>query len=74
MSNCNSLKTYIHITLYGAGSTEENVSIYTYMNAIIMEEEAVNVKQSWEAYMGGFGRRESKAEKKLYFNVKKKNL
>lgn len=42
------------------------------MNAIIMEEEAVNVKQSWEAYMGGFGRRESKAEKKLYFNVKKK--
>lgn len=39
-----------------------------------MEEEAVNVKQSWEAYMGGFGRRESKAEKKLYFNVKKKNL
>lgn len=44
------------------------------MNGIIMEEEAVNVKQSWEAYMGGFGRRESKAEKKLYFNVKKKSL
>lgn len=38
-----------------------------------MEKEAINVKDSKKAYMGGFGGREEKG-KIIYYNFKKQQL